>query len=50
TPDFFIRLVAFFDVDGAGIIVGRRIPPVVDTNDFSALNGKDGGSFVGRVV
>jgi hypothetical protein len=33
---------------GVGIIVGRRIPPVVDTDDFSELGGGGDGSFVGR--
>lgn len=42
-PVFFIWFVVFLDVDGAGIIVGRRIPPtiVVDTKVFSGLDGDD---------
>ncbi len=49
-PVFVIGLLPFFD--GVGMIVGRRIPPVVDTDDFSGLGGggRGGGdgSFVGR--
>ena len=48
TVVFVIGLLPFFDDDGVGIIVGRRIPPVVDTDGFSGLGG--GGSFIGRGV
>jgi hypothetical protein len=48
TPVFVVAFELFFDDDGAGIIVGRRIPPVVDTDGFSVLDGGGGGSFTGR--
>ena len=47
TAVFVVGLELAFDDDGVGIIVGRRIPPVVDTVGFSRLIGGD-GSFVGR--
>jgi hypothetical protein len=51
-PVFVVELFPFFDDDGAGIIVGRRIPPaVVGKGGFSGLGGGGGGgSFIGRGV
>ncbi len=47
---FAIGLLPF--LDGVGMIVGRRIPPVVDRDDFSGLgggaSGGGDGSFVDR--
>jgi hypothetical protein len=47
---FVIRLPPFFDEDGVGMIVGRRIPPPVDidTGGFSGLDGGGDGLVIGR--
>ena len=50
TAGLLAELVPFFDEDGVGIIVGRRIPPAAAVGGLSELTGVGGGggSFVGR--